>query len=95
MSKRNSKHIYQKSGVLLAFTLLASLAAAVQYAFRITAVFADGGYDQRDFHRKQIDTRRERISLRSVDRPRRTSILERFGTVKRHSCFFLIGKKQK
>ena len=49
MSKRNSKHIYQKSGVLLAFTLLASLAAAVQYAFRITAVFADGGYDKGTF----------------------------------------------
>lgn len=41
MSKRNFQHIYQKSGVLLAFTLLASLAAAVQYAFRIPAVFVD------------------------------------------------------
>lgn len=41
MAKRISKHIFKKSGVLLTFTFLASLAAAVQYAFRINAVFVD------------------------------------------------------
>lgn len=35
------KQIYKKNGVLLTFTCLAALAAAVQYAFRINYVFVD------------------------------------------------------
>lgn len=35
------KQIYKKNGTLLVFTLLASIAAAVQYAFRINSVFID------------------------------------------------------
>ncbi len=35
------KHFYKKNGTLLIFTLLASVAAAVQYAFRINYVFID------------------------------------------------------
>ena len=36
-----NKQIYKKNGTLLVFTLLASIAAAVQYAFRINSVFID------------------------------------------------------